>query len=294
MSLSSFVSIPDVRALIGPLRPPPPRKLGVPIRVAPRSTNYTIVGTAFDYFLRFEMMRRAPHAVCERWVAEAAPEIFNKRHPDMREVATRVRCVIDRAKEAVAEYAVMRSPKRADQAALAFHAIRLAKLDSVYRAAVLEPGFERADRRDVEDLIQLLALVPWHSLVHPRLMLLNPTFGQTSHIVGGADTDLITGDMLVDFKTSKKPEQQTRQLDCLLGYLLLARNQRRLSGTFPEIRRLGIYYARCGYLWSADASLWTARRGFKSIETRFFRRAREIFRRPPRVPSPRQERQSQG
>jgi hypothetical protein len=108
-------------------------------------------------------------------------------------------------------------------------------------------------------------------------MLLNPTFGEGSVIVCGADADLIAGDMLLDLKTSKKPDQQTKQLDTILGYYLLARHQRRVDRGFPVIKRLAIYYARYGYLWCAHAVHWTNHPDFLSIEEWFFRRADEVF-----------------
>jgi hypothetical protein len=74
MSLRSFVKRPDVRAKLKPLRPKPPRTIGVPVKVQPRSNCYALVGTAFDYLLRFELQRRAPHSVAERWVAEYVPD----------------------------------------------------------------------------------------------------------------------------------------------------------------------------------------------------------------------------
>ncbi|MCS6925557.1 MAG: hypothetical protein NZ578_06605 [Candidatus Binatia bacterium] len=76
MSLPSFVSMPDVKAKLKPIRPKLPRKLHTPLKVAPRRKRYTLVGTAFDYLLRFELQRRAPHAISEAWAAEYAPEII--------------------------------------------------------------------------------------------------------------------------------------------------------------------------------------------------------------------------
>ena len=57
MSLSSFLEQPDVMAVLKPLRPESRRKIDVPIKVEPRSGRYILVGTAFDYLLRFELQR---------------------------------------------------------------------------------------------------------------------------------------------------------------------------------------------------------------------------------------------
>ena len=47
----------------------------------------------------------------------------------------------------------LKTPNRVALAELAAHAIRLAKLDDVYRALDLDPTFEEADPEDVEDLL---------------------------------------------------------------------------------------------------------------------------------------------
>ena len=108
----------------------------------------------------------------------------------------------------------------------------------------LNPTFEEADPKDVEDLLALLAIVPFHELIHPQIMLLNPSFGETAKPIGGADTDLITGDWLVDFKTTKRSEMQVGDLDQLFGYYLLARQHRRSEPSFPLINTLALYFCR--------------------------------------------------
>jgi hypothetical protein len=295
MSLTSFLDMPDVRAKVKSLRPKLPRKISAPLKIEPRSKRYGLVGTAFDYLLRFELQRRAPHAISERWVADYAPETIWRKtdsgsvgmdllieddpqnYLPPEEVSQRARVLLDNAKGDVAAYVKLESPTRVQQAKLAMHAIGLAKLDTVYRAWRLEPGFEGAGYEDIQDLVDLLAIAPFDELLHDKLLLLNPNFRQTSHLVGGADCDLITGDLLVDFKTTKKSEIQDNHLDQILGYFLLARKQRLIEPTFPVINRLGLYYCRHGYLWSLDASVWTSHPEFPGIEQWFFQRADEVF-----------------
>ncbi|HVB82701.1 MAG TPA: hypothetical protein VNE82_22465, partial [Candidatus Binataceae bacterium] len=76
MSLTSFLDIKDVNDKVKPLRPKLPRKIDAVLRVEPRSNRYTLVGTAFDYLLRFEIQRRAPHAVARRWIAETGADMI--------------------------------------------------------------------------------------------------------------------------------------------------------------------------------------------------------------------------
>ncbi len=295
MSLLSFIGLPEIKARLKPLRPVFPRKLKVNLKAAPQSKRHTLVGTAFDYLLRFELQRRAPHAISQRWVAESAPDVIGRmtdsgfirldrnaddapnQHLPPEIIAARMRILLKNAKSAFETYVKLKAPNTADQAELAAHAIRLAKLDSVCRAMRLEPSFEEASSEDIQDLVNLLAIVPFDELLHDKLMLLNPNFSQSSRLVGGADADLIAGDLLVDFKTTTKDEIAADSLDQILGYLLLSRKQRLVDPTFPIINRLGLYYCRHGYLWTEDASAWTNHPEFMGIEQWFFERAKEVI-----------------
>jgi hypothetical protein len=309
MSLKSFLALPDVREKVRPLRPKAAGRIPAPLRVPPRSSRWALVGTAFDYLLRFELQRRAPHAVAERWVAEAAPDVIWQGNeyetlswlhlsrdatgavrqavgPDARagadpglarEVAGHARAVVERARSAHAAYLKSKSPTRPERADLAAHALRLAKLDALCRAWQFDPTFDSAAPEDVEDLLALLEVVPFDQLLHEKVMLLNPTFGPTSRLVGGADADLITGETIVDFKTTKKQEVDGEHLDQLLGYYLLARRQRGVDPRFPAVRRLAIYFCRHGHLFALDAAAWTEHPLFQETEQWFFERAQVAF-----------------
>jgi hypothetical protein len=295
MSLSSFVRNPEVRAKLAVLRPKFPRKIPVELRVEPRSNRYTVVGTAFDYLLRFDLQRRAPHALAQPLVAEFAPgriwrpgffmylsEDWKRVPPEeaeelAKQLAQRTSAVVESSKAAITAFVKLDEPDRVALTDLAGHAIRLAKLDEMCRAIRLNPTFEEADPEDVQDLLELLALVPFSALIHPQIVLLNPTFGEASIAVGGADADLITGDMLVDLKTTGAGEMQAADLDQLLGYFLLARKAHRSHPAFPAVSRLAIYYARHGYLWQLDARLWTEQAEFAELEGWFFERAKGVF-----------------
>lgn len=306
MSLTSFLDIHDVAEGLKPLRPTSPRKIDAALRVQPRTDHYGIVGTAFDYLLRFEIQRRAAHAIVRRWVADHAADhicgtggydvvidaetgcverSLNDSHPTpATETPNRVHAVVENAKSSVAACLKTRIPKDAQRAELAAHAIRLARLDTFIRAGRLDPQFEHADQEDVEDLLSMLQIAPFDLLLDSNTVLLNPTFGEASRAVGGADADLIAGDLLVDFKVTTTNAIHTTDLDQLLGYYLLARQHRRVDTTFPEIRRVAIYFCRYGYLWALDATAWTSHPEFPVVEEWFFKRAKELF---PLVPLPR-------
>lgn len=177
MSLTSFLDMRNVNDKVKPLRPKLPRKITAALQAEPRSNRYTMVGTAFDYLLRFDLRRRAPHAISEQWVAEHASGIISKAvkgavsfmhlskddkgvvslvtgpDPGMadeelaKETAGRAHAVVDKAKSAVAAYTKNKSPTLPEQADLAGHAIRLAKLDVMYRALSSTTVSRRLDRK---------------------------------------------------------------------------------------------------------------------------------------------------
>jgi hypothetical protein len=299
--LTSFIEMPEVRDRLKPFRPKPPRKIPADLKAQARSERYMLVGTAFDYLLRFELQRRAPHAVARPWVAELAPACTSslplqkddkgvvsvlpgpspadKLAPQAlaKEVAGQLRGIVEKARSAFVTYLSNKAPTPADRADLAAHAIRLAKLDDVFRALRFDPNPEEAAQEDVEDLLGMLGIVPFESLVHDKVLLLNSTFGKASNLVGGADCDLISGDMLVDFKVTKMGTMDVTDLDQLLGYFLLARQHRREQPAFPEIKRVALYFCRHGCLWPLETSAWTERPDFPETERWFLERAKKPY-----------------
>jgi len=171
------------------------------------------------------------------------------------------------------EYIGSESPSGRDRERAAGCAIMLAKLDLVFRAHCYDPEFERADQEDVADILAMLAVTPFELLAPRAAIHLNPVFGNASHAVGGADADLIAGDLMIDVKTSRQARIQAEDLDQLLGYLLLARQARRESRRFPLVRRLGLYYARFAHPVILDATSWTEHPLFRETEIWFFKRA---------------------
>ena len=88
--------------------------------------------------------------------------------------------------------------------ALLKSAIRLARLDTIYRSST---GFEYLDAPIAEmELAELRALflgIKPHEWRTEGPCILNPTFGIASYAIGGADADAIVGGLLVDVKSTK-------------------------------------------------------------------------------------------
>lgn len=291
VSLTSFVRLGDVAERLKPFRPPTSR-VNVPLKVPARHNSPQLTGTAFDYLLRFEIQRRAAHAEHGEWIAEKVPSIIEPprssagtnsyrdylwgKSPDdyipPDELAERVRAVCSGARTAVNAHAGASDPSPDSLRVLAAWAVRLAKIDGVFRRDELDVTFEVAPPDLVEELVALLAAVPFDRIIRPGRVVLNPDFGEASTLVGGADADLVAGDALIDFKTTKSFAVRDDHLDQLFGYFLLARR----AGV-PEIKRVGVYFSRFGRLRSAETSVWTRRPDFEETERWFFQRAREVF-----------------
>ena len=183
--------------------------------------------------------------------------------------------------------------------ALARCLLKISNLDGPHRtghAIFLPPdadaGFvEPIPRCEIDDLIALYRAIPevlfrggrvW---LNPDLSILNRDIEPASRkpVAGGvkADADVVVDDLLVDVKTTGKRMTRTLPLEdfCqLMGYFALAE----LAGTH-RIRRLGVYYARYGYL--LEFPIPRARRGSggRGAFLEWFRKKMGIDRR--RVPT---------
>jgi len=129
--------------------------------------------------------------------------------------------------------------------------ILLAQLDTYYRTKIIGENFGIIDEDDVADLRKLISIINPDSFKAKELCLLNPTFGEASKLVKGADADLVIDDALIDIKTTKQPKFTRAYLNELIGYYVLYE-----LGGIPnapvelKIENLGIYYSRYGELYT--------------------------------------------
>ena len=257
MSLTSVLDQhPElVRALASlvPLESRPP-SVTSPMLAYPVTDHFALVGTAFDYLFRFEVQRRCPKARAQKWVAEIALGLFGG---DAGAEGQTARRVVRNARRAQANFVRSRKPSEELLSEMAQHAIRLAKLDSLYRGGIFDPTAEEAGPRDVRDLLRLLRIVPFDGslgvLLKKGPVLLNPTFGKFSVLMGGADADLVAGDALIDLKATKFPEFTEEHLAQILGYLMLGDMYRESAPKrFPQVTKVGLYFARHAVLSTID------------------------------------------
>ncbi|MBI5000601.1 MAG: hypothetical protein HZB92_03610 [Euryarchaeota archaeon] len=241
MSLTSFIKNSDVKERFLHEFPKPLFNQKKELLAPPVTNHYASVGTAFDYLLRFYLEQLNPIAVSKHWVAEAAHELVanNERIGNMTSKiiadakANRATCL----KTGQINDNLLRS------------AILLAQLDPIFRAGVIDENIGIVDDNDILDLKNLISIVQPNIFKARDLCLLDPTFGMASTLVGGADVDLVLDDMIIDIKTTKNFELQRDYFNQLIGYYTLYRIAG-IDGMPPnhDIRRIGIYFSRHGYL----------------------------------------------
>lgn len=138
----------------------------------------------------------------------------------------------------------------------------LAKLEVVYRAGgtygdlltsaqVDTAGTSESPQREViEDIEALWDLLATHKgfFTETGFVTYNPSFGEASMMVGGADADLVVGTTLVDIKTTVKWGYSWADAAQLAGYYVFAA----MVGEPWPIDRLAIYRSRFGRIEYVD------------------------------------------
>ncbi len=249
MSLLTFLQQPDVRDRFNQTFTKPKLTQTPPLLAPPLTKNYALVGRAFDYLLRFQIKALNPHAIERGWVAQNALHFLQTN--SMMRLYDQAYLFFTEAREHYTDF--LRTQTLTDN--LIVSALRLAKLEGIYRSKKIDPNLDQILDEDIADLKALLAHVNVKEFTSPEAILLNPTFDLGSQVVGGADADLIMGDTLIDFKTVKEFSLERRDFNQLLGYYVLAK----LAGidNAPpghEIKRLRIYFSRYAYLLTFNVS----------------------------------------
>ena len=300
MSLINFVSLPEIRHGLEEEFTTPSLKTPDNIRVEPKTTSYGLIGTAFDYLFRFKLKRLNPAALTKRWVAEIAlnllPQDYDdeelkakskatgipvdilkemvglemKRYPSsLREKVERL---IKEAKQIYDEYT--RSGIMNDEVIRA--AVHLAQIGPIYRAGYVDPNLGQANNLVIQELRELIEIVSDEAFIARDHCLLNPTFGDASREVGGADADFIIDGCLVDIKTTKSAKFTRNQFNQLIGYYIL-HDIGGIDGDYNlTITTLGVYYSRYGELCTFPVAPLIGR-GYSSFVNWFRKKMKEIY-----------------
>jgi len=246
MSLTSFLKIPNIRAEFRNTFPFKAPKLSGELLAPPQTKSYSLIGTAFDYLLRFHIERLNPDTLKTSWVAELGV-IMIQNQP---KVYKKLKALIDAIKSG--PYSDYIKTGNLSESLFA-STIALAKLDMIYRIGRLEPDIMDYQDEDILDLKNLISIANDSMFKSKKFCTLNPIFGGASLLVGGADADMIIDDTLIDIKTTKNLKFERDHFNQLIGYYILSKIGN-VSGMNEKIKKIGIYFSRHGILHTIPTS----------------------------------------
>ncbi|MFX1313667.1 MAG: hypothetical protein ACFFHD_13815 [Promethearchaeota archaeon] len=242
----------------------PPFAIKKPLIHPPLTNHYPLVGTAFDYLLRFLLQYINPHAVSHPWIAEEGlkvgrqllkTKIFTSKSEKkyFKVWLKEARMLLERAKDNHAKYL----ENGTITTELIKSSIHLAKLDFFYRAPDkinVNGTIQDIDPLDVDDLRGLIEGVNLNQFRTEKLCILNPRFTDAAKITGQvADADLILDNTLIDIKTFMNLEFGREVFNQITLYYFLAM----IGGVDHapkdyKIQKIGVYYPRHEYLHVLD------------------------------------------
>lgn len=248
MSLTHYLNAPEhslIRQKIRSEFTRPAFNLKTKIKAPPLTKNYGIIGTAFDYLLRFTIefhnKNKTIHNI--QWLADTSFRTLMKKSKFLSVLQTRY----TRAKNNHTKF--LKNGRVTSE--LLADTLFLAKLDLYFRTGMLAPDLFRENPLDLKDLKKLHSTINISNFLFKKKCFLNPTFGKGSSMVGGADADIILDDTLIEIKVTKELSLDRKHLNQLIGYYILAQIgsiNNKVDGKL--IKRVGIYFARHGALWT--------------------------------------------
>lgn len=272
MSLTLFTKNKEVRALFANDFKKPRGKIVGEIKAPPLTNHSGLVGTAFDYLLRFYLKYHNPKAIEETWVAEISCKLLIEKNPLVHKKAVKN---LNFAKDAYSEF-LKDGTLNED---ILKSTILLAQLDPIYRADYIDENMGIVDNDDIQDLRNLISLVNLEEFKVKTYCLLNPTFGEGSVLVGGADADIVIDDQMIDIKTTKRLEITREMFNQIIGYYVLGKigGIGREKIDISNINEIGFYFSRYGmkYMYKVEEII-----DFKSLPffiDKFKDKAKELF-----------------
>ena len=288
MSLTSILSDRDNQELRDKLKTEflrPAFTLKTEIKAPPLTTNWGIVGTAFDYLMRFYLQHHNKDTFIQRdtWVADHSFMTLSNQFSTSKQSEIRtgfhrdkvfktkdlLKIITDQYDQTKINYSKFITDGKLTDDLIA-NTIYLAKLDAYFRAGIIDQNFDNHNPDDIKDLNSIISLVDKSNFSAKHKCYFNPTFGEGSMLVGGADADLIIDNTLIDIKATKHLKLDREHLNQVLGYYILS-----LIGGVNNnpndrpIENIGLYFARHGELWTLPLHQFGDQRKFEEFKVWF-------------------------
>ena len=157
-------------------------------------------------------------------------------------------------------------------------ALQLAQVDPIWRGDVVDENLGTVDKKDIQDLKNLISIVNPEHFKANQACVLNPTFNEASVLVNGADCDIVIDDKIIEIKTTKKLDLKREYFNQLMGYYILYKIGG-ISGLprTHQIKRIGVYFSRYGLLYLINLSEIVNEETFPDFVEWFKERAMQEF-----------------
>mgnify|MGYP001591582720 CR=1 FL=1 len=260
--------------------------------VAPAFTkNYSLIGTAFDYLLRFNMEHMYPDKIIKdlEWGAKSSYDgviktiektngsnisvgflgdvAINKK--ELKKIIT------DKYESSEYHYKKYISDGLPTND-LMQSVLTLARLDTVSNGRFIDNFSLDESNEDIKDLFQLYGAINEQGLKANNRVCLNPYFGEGSAIIGGSAGDLIIDDTIIDIKTTIHLKLDLKYFYQVLGYYILSL----IGGIYEDkeaspINNIGIYFSRHSVLWKINVNEIADSKTFSEFKKYFINYAEE-------------------
>ena len=255
MNITDFITLKDVKEEFKNRIPMPVfDDLNTQIVAEPLCKCAPRVGMAFDYLLRFYLKYLYPQTIDFPWVAEVGFRLLKTEYSQDKKWISKIG---KRLLEAKIDYWKFLEAGKIKKD-LVKSIIFLTKLEVYRRSGHVSSDFFKVYEKDIKDLRNLIAIIPFELFKVKEVCVLNPFFAEATKMIGmRGDGDLIIDDMLIDIKTVKKIQNRRDYYNQLVGYYTLYK----IGGItgMPQsnkIKRLGIYFSRYGYLRVYDVTIF--------------------------------------
>ena len=246
MSLTSLIKDDkELRQKINSTFARPKLDKKMPLLVESNTKHAALIGVAFDYLFRFHLERINKVDTSKSWVSELSIERLLAFEGDT-EIYNKGIDIINNVKLLKEKF--IETGNLSDD--LIKETLRMSYIDPYYRSGFgAEYIGANADYEDVTEIKKQIELLNLDAFTAKHICLLNPTFGEASSLVGGADADFLVDNKLIDIKTTKKLALSLNDFCQIIGYYVLHEISGINGNKKIEINQVGIYYSRYAYLF---------------------------------------------
>ncbi|KAB1197872.1 MULTISPECIES: hypothetical protein [Haloferax] len=246
IGVTDFIALSDVRRELDSEYPNQGPDVTEELRVEHEEHDYTVLGTVFDYLCHFWLEHRCektykPKKSLDTTIARAewAKQNLPTEDEDYEDPHLRAK----RKKDAFVQTGM--NAADAVDAALIFAGKNLDIGEGGEK--ITASSFEESIVTELQDLFHIFR---GQDEFDGEMAIISPDFGTHSYILEG-EGDFIVDGTLIDVKTTESPSFKPSYWRQLLSYYILNDIHREMVGDsgeipYPELERVGIYFARYG------------------------------------------------